>query len=160
MSDPYEEILEGENFIRQPPNARHEQICAYLHARVAAVLEKVSTSRLLAPRAVVQLSAGTILRPDLTLVTAATGKIWLAVEIVNSGDHRADTVLKKEIYEQARITRLWMVDPRYDNVEIYDGTQHGLALKKILAGREKLTDPLLPGLEIEMSDLFAAPTQS
>ncbi len=155
MSDPYEEILEGENFLRQPPGLRHEEVCEFLHARVSAALNGVSTTKLLPPRTIVQLSVGTMLRPDLALVTAATGKIWLVAEVVNSGDHRADTVLKKDLYETAKMPRLWMIDPRYDNVEIYHGTPNGLTLKKILAGKEKLTESLLPELGIEIAEMFA-----
>ena len=69
-------------------------------------------------------------------MTAATGKLWLAVEIISREDHHADTVVKKEIYENIRVPRLWMVDPRYDNVEIYHSTEWGLQLKGILAGSE------------------------
>jgi Uma2 family endonuclease len=94
------------------------------------------------------------LRPDLSLVTAATGKLWLAAEIVNSDDHRSDTVLKKSLYEEFKAPRLWMVDPRYDNVEIYHTTPYGLALKGILAGREMLRDSLLPEFGCSMNDLF------
>ncbi|MDB6026967.1 MAG: uncharacterized protein JWM68_3190 [Verrucomicrobiales bacterium] len=154
MSDPYNEILEGEQFLRQPLGARHEQICAFLHQRIADSLKNVPTTRLLAPRSTVQVSPRTTVRPDLTLVTAETGKVWLVAEIINSGDHHADTVLKKEIYENWNVPRLWMIDPRYDNVEIYHGTPHGLSLKKILANREKLTEALLPELQIEVTELF------
>ena len=34
MSEPYEEILEGETRLRPPPGARHEEICRRLHERV------------------------------------------------------------------------------------------------------------------------------
>ncbi len=47
-----------------------------------------------------------------------------------------------------------MVDPRYDNVEVYHGGQHGLALKQILALREILTEPLLPAFQYAIADLF------
>ncbi|HWD19941.1 MAG TPA: Uma2 family endonuclease [Verrucomicrobiae bacterium] len=156
MSEAYEEIVSGETLRRAPPGARHERICLWLHAAVAQYVASQSPSRLLAPRSVVQLSAGTILRPDLALVTAATGKMWLAGEIVSSDDHRADTVLKKSLYEDFKAPRLWMIDPRYDNVEIYHATPYGLALKGILAGKEFLREPLLPGLELKVADLFAA----
>jgi Uma2 family endonuclease len=47
-----------------------------------------------------------------------------------------------------------MIDPRYDNVEIYHGTPYGLALQQILAAREVLLEKLLPALRIGISDLF------
>ena len=156
MSEPYEEIVEGETLLRLPPGARHEAICSRLHDLVSAAANAVPTTRLLERRSFVQLSSSTTVRPDLALVTAATGKIWLAAEIISSDDHRTDTVMKKQIYEDLNIPRLWMIDPRYDNVEVYHGTQYGLMLKSILAGRESLTEQLLPALQITIAELFRA----
>src|SRR5580658_7012481 len=154
MSQIYEEIVEGETLMRSPPGPRHERICAHLHARLAASLVNNSVARLLSPRSVVQLSPGTMLRPDIALVTVATGKLWLAAEVINSEDHQPDTVLKKTIYEEFNVARLWMVDPRYDNVELYHGTSYGLALRGILAAKERVFEPLLPGFDLTVADLF------
>src|ERR1700722_767822 len=155
MSAIYEEIIHGETLVRSAPGMRHEKICAILHERISAILVANSPARLLAPRSIVQLSAGVMLRPDLALVTAATGKVWLAAEIVDSHDHRPDTVLKKGLYEDFNLPRLWMIDPRYDNVEFYHGTPHGLVLKGILAGREVLQEALLPDFQLTVGELFA-----
>jgi Uma2 family endonuclease len=155
MSVIYEEIIHGETIVRSAPGTRHEAICAFLHARVSASLAANSPARLISPRSVVQLSAGVMLRPDLALVTAATGKLWLAAEIVDSHDHRPDTVLKKGLYEDFNLPRLWMVDPRYNNVEFYHGTPHGLALRGIMAGRESIQEPLLPAFQLTVAELFS-----
>lgn len=155
MTQPYSETLQGEMLLRLAPGARHEQICARLHQSVRASVANYTSTRLLSPRTQVSLSQQTTVCPDLALVTTATGKLWLAAEIVNSDDHRPDTVLKKQIYEEVRLPRLWMIDPRYDNVEIYHATQYGLVLKSILATREVLSETLLPEFEISLSDLFA-----
>jgi len=156
MSEPYEETIGGRTWTRPAPGARHEQICARLHAQVSASVAGVASARLLPARAAVQLRAGTIVRPDLTLVTAATGRLWLAAEIISTADHRSDTVTKKAIYEELNVPRLWMIDPRYDNVEVYHGGQYGLVLKGILAGREVLTEELFPALRIVVMELFVA----
>jgi Uma2 family endonuclease len=155
MNVRYEEIVEGESLMRMPPGTRHEIVCERLHSRIAACLESMPSTRLLAPRTVVQISPGTLVRPDLVLVTRATNKPWLVAEIIHSGDHSSDTVTKKSIYEDARLPRLWMVDLRYDNVEVYHGTQYGVTLKTILAQREFLTEKLLPELRLSISELFA-----
>lgn len=154
MSLAYEEILEGLPTLRQPPGQRHELVCDRLHAVVAASAAKNPTARLLARRTDVVISRHSTLRPDLALVTAATGKLWLAAEIVNSGDHHPDTVIKKALYEESRISRLWMVDPRYDNVEVYHASEFGLILKGILAGQELLTEALLPEFQVPIAELF------
>lgn len=155
MSIHYQETLEGEPHLRLAPDARHELICSRLHAAVSASVARVGTARLLAARMSVALTRAHTVCPDLALITAATGKLWLAAEIVNSEDHRADTVIKKQIYDEVRLPRLWMIDPRYDNVEIYHAGQYGLALKSILAGREILAEKLLPDFQMTIAELFA-----
>jgi Uma2 family endonuclease len=157
MSGPYEEILDGGSLPRSAPGARHEMICGRLHAAMTASVANLSSTRLLAPRTQVRVSRTTALCPDLALVTSATGKLWLAVEIVSREDHHTDTVLKKQIYEDIRVPRLWMVDPRYDNVEIYHSTEWGLVLKGILAGSEVLAEALVPEFQIVIAELFVTP---
>ena len=155
VNRPYEEILQGASLPRSAPGARHEAICERLHVAMTASVANLASARLLPPRDQVQVSRTTLLRPDLALVTAATGKLWLAAEIISTEDHRSDTVIKKQVYEDLRVPRLWMVDPRYDNVEVYHTTQWGLALKGILAGSEVLAEALIPEFQIVIAELFA-----
>lgn len=156
MSQLYEEIIEGCSVWRTVLGGRHRLVMERLQESLQAAIPENGPARLQEPRSVVQLTPGTILRPDLSLVTAATGKVFLAIEVISSEDHRWDTVTKKEIYEDSKIPRLWMVDLRYDNVEVYHGSQYGLGLKGILANKEVLTEKLLPNLSVTMNDLFSA----
>jgi len=150
----YEETVEGLPMVRLPGSDDHEAICRRLHAGVGACLGESSAARLLPPRSKVELMAGTVLRPDLALVMRANGRLWLAAEIIQAGDHQPDTVTKKSIYEDHRVPRLWMVDPRYENVEVYHATPYGLMLKGILAGSEILQEPVLPGFAYRIQELF------
>jgi Uma2 family endonuclease len=156
MSATYAEMLNGAALARRAPGARHELICGRLHQWMRASVADFAGTRLLAPRSEVRLSLRHTVCPDLALVTAATGKIWLAAEIVSSDDHQPDTVIKKQIYEEMKLPRLWMIDPRYDNVEVYHNSQYGLILKNILAGHELLTEKLLPEFQLTIAELFAA----
>jgi Uma2 family endonuclease len=154
MSQTYCETVEGQTLIRRAPGARHELICDRLHKCVNASVANLTSTLLLAPRAEIRLSSRLTLCPDLALITVATGKLWLAAEIVSSDDHQADTVLKKQVYEELKLPRLWMLDPRYDNVEVYHGSPYGLMLKGILAGREVLAEKLLPEFQMTVTDIF------
>jgi len=156
MSEPYEESLSGEVTVRLPPGPRHELICARLHDYIRASVTRFPGTRLLPLRDRVPLASHTVLRPDLALVAAANDKLWLAVEVVSSDDHRPDTVLKKELYETFKLPRLWMVDPRYDNVEIYHASEYGMRLHEILADGDVLTEKLLPDFRLAIKDLFVA----
>src|SRR5215831_2672796 len=148
MTRPYQETLNGLPLIRSAPGARHEAICARLYRAVLVSAANLKSTRVLEPRSEIRFSAENVLRPDLSLIAVATGKPWLAAEIVSSEDHAPDTVVKKQIYEEVKLPRLWMNDPRYDNVEIYHASQYGMVLKTILAGSEVLTEKLLPEFEI------------
>jgi len=155
MSDAYEETVNGERLLRFPPRPRHDEILVRLRRRVAGAIASLTAARMLDTRSPVEISARTILRPDMALVTTANGKLWLVAEVISSEDHHADTVEKKTVYEEQRVPRVWIVDPRFDNVEVYHGTPFGLALKRVLAGRELLTETLLPGFEMPLHELFA-----
>ena len=155
MSATYAEMLNGAPLARRSPGARHELICDRLHKWMRASVANFAGTRLLLPRAQVRLSPKHTVCPDLALVTTATGKMWLAAEIVSSDDHQPDTVVKKQIYDEMKLPRLWMIDPRYDNVEVYHSSQYGLILKGILAGQELLTEKLLPEFQLTIAELFA-----
>jgi Uma2 family endonuclease len=156
MSRPYEELLNGGTLPRSAPGDRHELICVRLHQEMTASIAGLASMKLLRPRSQVQISRTTAFCPDLALVTASSDKLFLAIEIINREDHRTDTVTKKEIYEQHRVPRLWMVDPRYDNVEIYHAFEFGLKLQGILAGSERLEEKLIPQFRLTVAELFAA----
>lgn len=156
MSEPYEEVILGERTLRLPPGKRHELICERLYRALLASVGNLASTKLLAVRSKIALGPDNELRPDLALVTTAHHKLWLAVEVVSSEDHKADTVYKKEAYETARIPRLWMVDPRYHNIEVYFATPYGLRLQEILATRDILTEQLLPEFQMPLPELFAS----
>jgi len=155
MRVPYEEMLAGVLTLRLPPGQRHELICTRLHAAIQASVANFPGTKLLGRRTEVRFSPSIALRPDLAIVTAASGRLWLAAEVVDAEDHHADTVLKKQIYEDLKVARLWMVDPRYDNLEVYHATEYGLKLIGILAGRDVLSEKLLPEFQMTVAELFA-----
>ena len=148
--------MQGSPTVRVSPGSRHEQILDRLHRCVHASVANLTSTALLAARSAIRVAPDTILRPDLALMTIPASKLWLAAEIVSSEDHAPDTVLKKQIYEDLKLPRLWMIDPRYDNVEVYHASQYGMVLKEILAGSEVLSEKLLPEFQIAIGELFRA----
>lgn len=155
MSEPYQELIDGETFIRGPLNAPHELQCDRLHAWVAGRLPANSAFKLLPRRTLVTLRAGTDIRPDLVLVRRADSQLYLAAEVLQPGDHHPDTVLKKQIYSDCCAPRLWIVDSRYQNVEVYGTTPVGFRLESILASNHALADAALSGAAYPVADLFA-----
>jgi Uma2 family endonuclease len=160
MSEAYEEVIQGEMVSRRPPPLAHETLVNRLHALVAAGLGPNAALQLLPPRASLQLADDCILRPDLTVVRTApelagSARLYLVAEVLLPGDHHLDTFVKKQLWSDLRLPRLWMVDPRYLNVEVYGLGEYGFTLEDILAHHHPLTDPELPGLGCSMDELFA-----
>lgn len=156
MIDPFEETIQGETTLRMPLGGRHELICTRLQTALTASVTDFPGTKLHELRSAMRVDANNLLRPDIAIATAATGKIWLVAEVVSSEDHHADTVEKKQIYETMKLPRLWMIDPRYNNVEVYHATEYGMRLEHILAGSDVLTEKLLPKFQLAIADLFAS----
>lgn len=161
MSEAYEEVIQAEPFYRRQPSLAHETLVQRLHQMVAAALPLNSSLQLLPPRTELLLDDHTKVRPDLTVVRIPTGleeptaQLYLVAEVLLPGDHHVDTVIKKQLWADAKLPRLWMVDPRYLNVEVYGCGEYGFTLADILANHHPLTDPHLPGLRCPMDELFA-----
>lgn len=78
----------------------------------------------------------------------------LLIEIVGDDTREHDEVLKPAIYERHGVAECWIVDPDANHITIY--RRSGSAFVASPAG-ETLTTPLLPGLEIDLPQLFAHP---
>jgi len=160
MFESYEELIQGQTAVRRSPPSAHELLVSRLHRLVADALAPDAPLQLLPRRASLQLADDCILRPDLTVVRTEPGltgpaRLYLVAEVLLPGDHHVDTVIKKEVWSSLRLPRLWMVDPRYLNVEVYGLGEFGFTLTDILAHHHPLTDPRLPGLACPMDELFA-----
>jgi Putative restriction endonuclease len=161
MNEAYEELIAGQRVLRRPPTPTHETLVAHLHQLVARSLPLNSSLRLLAPRAELELDGQSVLRPDLAVVRMGPKtsenqrvQLYLVAEVLQPGDHHVDTGVKKQVWTDGRLPRLWMVDPRYQNVEVYGSNEAGFSLLDILANDHPLTDPHLPGFSYTMPQIF------
>lgn len=155
MTDPYAELIEGKEFIRGPINGPHELLCDRLHAWVKNYLPANSTLQLLSRRAPVKLHADTEIRPDLTLTRRNDSRLYLAVEVLQQSDRYPDTVLKKQLLANLRVPRLWIVDPRYQTIEIYVSNGGHFRLEHMLGCDDWLTDIALSGARYSLDEFFA-----
>ena len=155
MTDPYDEVIDGREYIRGPINGPHELLCDRLHTWVKQYLPVNSALHLLRRRSLVKLRADTDIRPDLALMRRNAPRLYLAVEVLQTGDRHADTVLKKQILAACQVPRLWIVDPRYQTIELYVTTGGQFRLETMLGLEDSLTDVALSGASYRLSELFA-----
>ena len=101
----------------------------------------------------------------------------LAVEIVSPSSRRHDEVLKRRLFDRFDVREYWVVDPETETVKVYRRTEGGDFPRaaelsrgpRLRSGRPErarrsksrgedgqvLESPLLPGLAIDLRDLFA-----
>ena len=104
--------------------------------------------------------------PDLTVILRNSGAIVgnrmvegapdIVVEILSS-DRNRDLVRKRQAYAEAGIPEYWIFDERNETViplELRDGAY---VERTVLTAGDTLTTPLLPGLEIPLTDVFRQP---
>ncbi|MBI5830534.1 MAG: Uma2 family endonuclease [Chloroflexi bacterium] len=82
----------------------------------------------------------------------------LAVEIVSEGDDNRDRDLqkKREEYAQAGIAEYWIVDLRDKLITVLRLQGEQYALRGEFKAGETATSALLPGLSVNVADVFAA----
>lgn len=76
----------------------------------------------------------------------------LVVEIVGKGQGWRDMVTKAAEYLHMGVDRVWIIDPRSQQLHIYRSDAEPVILK----GDDTLADPLFPGFSCRIEEFFAA----
>ncbi|HET9013762.1 MAG TPA: Uma2 family endonuclease, partial [Gemmatimonadaceae bacterium] len=108
-----------------------------------------------------------VVEPDLLFVSSARCEVLtsknvqgapdLVVEIGSPSTRRRDEKLKHQLYERFNVAEYWVVDPDIDVVRVYrlESGKYLRAQELSLDHGDVLTTPLLPGLELPLSRVFA-----
>jgi len=160
------EILDGEHYIMPAPTLSHQRASLKLSLKIAAfVLEHQLGEVLYAPFDVL-LSQYDIAQPDLLFISNerrailteanAQGAPDLVIEILSDSTRRLDETLKRDRYELFGVLEYWLVDPVRRTVRVYRRSGAGFGAPEDLsaAAGDILTTPLLPSLEIRVSEIF------
>ena len=96
-----------------------------------------------------------VLRERLDLVSERTieGAPDVAIEILSS-DLRRDLIRKRQLYSMAGVPEYWIFDPDNDIARLLELRGGEYVERTALGPSDTLTTPLLPGLEIPLSDIF------
>ena len=80
----------------------------------------------------------------------------LVVETLSS-DRNRDLVMKRAIYAEAGIPEYWLVDPVNDTITVLELSGPEYAERAVLSRGDTLTTATIPGLEIELDQVFGDP---
>jgi len=162
------ELIDGEHYVTPSPGTKHQRISGNLFFLVRAWLEAHPSGQIFYAPYDVVFSQFDVVEPDLLYLSHARaaevltplharGVPELVVEIASKGTRKRDETIKRRLYERTGVTEYWVVDPALDVVRVYRRGEGGFARPVELSceAGDVLTTPLLPGLELPLSRIFA-----
>ena len=161
------ELIDGEHYVTASPNLKHQGISTNLTALIWTYLREHPLGKVYAAPLDVVFSHFDVVEPDLLYVSTARSEVLtkanvqgapdLVVEIGSPSTRRRDEKLKHQLYERFNVTEYWVVDPDIDVVRVYriENGKYTRVQELSLDHGDVLTTPLLPGLGLPLSEVFA-----
>jgi Uma2 family endonuclease len=160
------EILDGVHVMSPSPDEWHQDAVGRLYLHIQNFLDLNPLGQLFVAPFDVRLSDHDLVVPDLTFVAKArlailTGSFALgapdlAVEVLSPSNWRQDLGKKRARYEHLGVGEYWVLDRGPKSAMVFR-RQGPVFLPPIVLSAEsgdRLTTPLLPGLEIPLSDVY------
>lgn len=161
------ELLEGELVMVPSPTYRHQLILGKLEFLLRKFIQESDLGIVLdAPFDVVFEEAGErrITQPDIFFISKERTEIIaeeeiqgapdLVVEIISPRTEERDRGYKKTLYARHGVKEYWIVDPEKRKVEVFTLGEKGFELVQTYKSAESLTSPLLPGLKVNLKEVF------
>ncbi|OGW59489.1 MAG: hypothetical protein A2V83_10250 [Nitrospirae bacterium RBG_16_64_22] len=161
------EIVDGDHYVTPAPSTKHQRIVANLLNSIRTLLKQHAVGLVLPAPCDVVFSDLDVVQPDLLFVSKGRASIVtekniqgppdLVIEIVSETTRRTDEILKRKLYERFGVKEYWIVDPELEAVKIYRLAAGGYERAGDISAETggALATPLLPGLSIEVSEIFA-----
>ena len=159
------ELVRGELIMMSPGGNFHGQVCDNLYPLLSVFVRKNRLGRTYSCETgfILEPDERTVLAPDIAFVIADRlmkgryekyfpGPPDLAAEIRSPNDRLSDISAKISMYLEVGVQVVWDIDPEAETVTVH---RPGYPTKMLCTG-DTLSEPgLLPGFEIDVSDIFA-----
>lgn len=162
------ELIDGEHFVTPAPTRTHQTIVMNLGGHLWQHLRQHPTGSVFNVSLDVILSEHDVVQPDLLYFSrereaAFEPSRWvkgapnLVIEVASPSTRRRDETLKRHLYERYGVDEYWLVDPEAETILVLrlDGGAYREAERLSAESGDLLTTPLLPGLELALSEVFA-----
>jgi Uma2 family endonuclease len=158
------EILDGDLHMVAVPNTDHQRISINLASALLQHVRKGELGQVLEAPFDVVLSEESVVQPDILFVCKERlgiigelnlqGAPDLVIEILSAGTRSKDLEIKRKIYARFGVQEYWIVDPEAATVEVLVWSEAGYASAGVYGKSERLSSPLLPELELPLSEIF------
>jgi len=160
------ELIDGEHFMTPSPSTKHQRILGNLFLAFGTFLKEHKIGEIFVAPYDVVLSDLDVVEPDLLFVSSGRASIItekniqgapdLVVEILSETTRKTDEIIKRKLYERHGVSEYWIVDPELETVKVYRLTDQAYtrAAESSKENADTLTTPLLPRLQIPLSEIF------
>lgn len=162
------ELIDGMHFVTPTPITRHQVLVSRLWYELESYLRaNPATGQVFGVPLDVVLSAHDVVEPDLILITHdqlgiltdknVQGAPALVIEVLSPSTRKRDIGIKRQLFDRGGVREYWIVDGKLNRMAIHRRNADGiLALTGELRAEagDVLTTPILPGLELPLSQLF------
>jgi len=166
LPERHTQLINGEIVVTEA-SLRHSRIVGWLYREIARWCDEATGHGEAGLPANVHLDDVNVYAPDVWWVreerrprrdaTRIVGPPDLAVEVRSPSTWRYDLGTKKRVYEAAGLRELWLVDTNADVVLVFRRSSTEPPVFDVeleLGAADSLTTPLLPGLSIDVAELF------
>lgn len=160
------EILDGEHFVSPAPRPQHQVVAASLNRMLDRFVHENRLGQVLFAPLDFVFDKHNVAQPDLVFISNersgligeayVSGAPDLVIEILSPSTRRTDELVKRSIYERFGALEYWLIDPDRQTVQVFRRASTGFGPAKVLSAEagESLVTPLLPGLTIQVGEIF------
>ena len=163
----YYEIIDGEMIRKSAPTPMHQRICRKIIVILDRYINERKSGEIFQSPVDVFLDEYNKPQPDLVYVSTEKKAIItndgimgipdLIIEIISPTSVIRDRIEKKNLYERMSVQEFWLVDPQYEEIEIYSlKNSHYELLSAATTLEGELTSALFKGLTINLADIFSS----
>jgi Uma2 family endonuclease len=164
------EIIKGRVFkMNAAPKRIHQKISGKLFLKFGNFLEDKKCEVYDAPFDV-RLSKNydgndtifTVVQPDICVIcdpnkldeAGCLGAPDLIVEILSPGNSKKELQNKYEVYEESGVLEYWVISPEAETLLVYTLINGKYQASKLYTSGDQISTPILPGLSIDLKELF------
>ncbi len=165
------ELIKGYiRLISPAPSNKHQKVASNLHGYIFSFLKKQRCQIRFAPfdvrlkRTVNDKEVLTVVQPDICIICDPTllddkgcnGAPDMIIEILSMANIKHDLITKYELYEEAGVQEYWVVYPYESIIDVYYLANFKYYLYKKYIEDDLIPVRALPGLTLDMKDIFDA----
>ena len=163
---PNYQLIEGDLVMAPSPSSFHQDILLNLATIFRGYLREHPLGKIYVAPLDTYLSDINVYQPDLLFVRkenlsiveehGVEGAPDLAIEILSKSSAKYDMGPKRSVYDRTGVEELWIIDPAKRTLAIYRLAEQPDTPLATYKSKQKFTSTLLPGLTIDLAEVFAS----